>query len=313
MTENKNVLATIKFDADKVLPKMKKCLDKKSGVAYCLNPAIEVRTGVLIATDGHILMAHKLQGYSYSEDDKAKGCLNDVQFVPADVLTMKGTITVKVMRQYDQTVTRAENGGDDYGLIAVTATYPTWRAAIPSKTGSAITVDAKAWDAVVKNVAAKCDEKKCSITFRAAKDSTSMAIGYWDMLDEDAVYEQNVSVDAMPYNMFVLLDSKRLRNALATAPTAMHFVHGNSAVLFTNDDTLVLVMPCWVGDRACSVDPRELVDFCIDDWISGKGAVKAKTAKPTATVKPIAEPVRELSLAERLREALLEIQKRKAA
>lgn len=320
MDDKSEVLATIKFDADKVLPKLKKCLETNDLRPVMCYPAIELRTGVMIASDGHILAVHKLSGYSYTVEDKVE--LDDtLQMIPIEVLNMQGAITVEVRHEDYQNVIVAHDEQGNYGKAEMGWKYPNWRGAMPTKTGAAVEIDCKRLDKAAKMMA---KGKESIVQVDAEPFGKSLILGKWDAINGEVKMSQGVPLtEAIPYKMSAQFRVAVFRTMLALAPTTMRFASGNRPVMFGNEDTLTILMP--VVDSKVCLDPREMFDFDLDGWIGAKTtAATAKTAAKTAKVvkasKPKTtkaktvkvEPVHELSMAERLRQVLLGMM-RKAA
>lgn len=298
--DTRDVLATIRFSVDKVLPKMKKCLDTDDIRPVMEHPAIETSTGVMVASDGHILAVHKLQGYSFHKDDKA--VLDNVLILPAEVLQMKGMVTVTVQREDNKNVIVAEDEQGNAGRYEDYYRYPNWRGALPDKTGVPVKIDAKALDKAVKQIA----RTKDAVVRIAAEPTDKALIVSRENAEGTSKLMTSVSMEPMPYKVVASFFGRMMRVMLTLAPTAMRFVDSVCGLLFTNDDTIVLLMPLLCDEKSCSVDPRELVEFSVDKWIAGE----RQTAKVVKAVK--AEPVKEVTMADRLRAALLAMQEQAA-
>lgn len=326
--ENDNVLARITFKADKVLPKMKKCLDKKDILhVFKHYPALELQTGLLIASTGHILAAHKLQGYRFCPEDCVM--LSSVLPLPVEVLTMKGTVTVEVISEEGKTFARATDEQGATYMQESKGRYPNWRSVIPRTTGSPIGFDAKAWEATLKGIVPQMDTPACGVRLCAKRGDDKMTLR-WDVYNEDVYREgrEDVSVEYVPFDLVIRFNAKMMRDLMAFRPTTVRFVEVNSAVLFTNDETVMLLMPLHSsdGEGHCRINKKVYDTFNLDEWIgadlgevvvdntrseettgtgTGTGTPKVKSLKPE-TVKP--ETNREPTMAERLRAALLKIQ-----
>ena len=307
MKQNKNnVSARMVFVADKMVAKMKKILAKKKDKGeFYIYPAIEMETGLMLATDGQVLAVHKLKDYTFEPSDGA--VLGDIVMLPVETLTMKGRVevTVQVVDGGLLTVCTDEKGAK--ADLRTGIRYPRWRMVIPGTTGWPIDVDAKSWDAALKEIVPKM--KGCQLTpvrLYGEDKSKTMAI-CWDNVDTDDRGQKDVSVGAMPFRMAVSLNGKKLRDVLAFQPTAMRFTDPTRALIFYSDDTLCLILPVF-GDAygQCCVDKNHLEGFDLKRWIGvDMGTVivdNTKDLKPE-TVKP--ETNREQTLEERLREALL--------
>lgn len=307
MKQNKNnVSARMVFVADKMVAKMKKILAKKKDKGeFYIYPAIEMETGLMLATDGQVLTVHKLKDYTFEPSDGA--VLGDVVMLPVGALQMKGRVevTVHVVDGGLLTVCHDEKGAT--AELQTGAHYPRWRTVIPRDTGWPIDVDAKAWDAALKEIVPKMKNYSlCPVRLYGEAKSETMGL-CWDNIDTDDRGQKNVSVGAMPFRMAVSLNGQKLRDVLAFQPTAMRFTDSARALIFYDKDTLCLIVPVYGDDYGkCCVDKNRLENFDLERWIGADmGTVivdNTKDLKPE-TVKP--ETNREQTLEERLREALL--------
>lgn len=290
MKQNKNnVSARMVFVADKMVVKMKKMLAKKDKGEFYIYPAIEMETGLMLATDGQVLAVHKLNDYTFEPSDGA--VLGDIVMLPVETLTMKGRVevTVQVVDGGLLTVCTDEKGAK--ADLRTGIRYPRWRMVIPGTTGWPIDVDAKSWDAALKEIVPKM--KGCRLTpvrlYGEAKSRT-MAL-CWDNVDTDDRGQKDVSVGAMPFKMAVSLNGKKLRDVLAFQPTAMRFTDPTRALIFYSDDTLCLILPVSISDeQSCGADKNCLESFDLEKWI---GADLGHVVVDNRTLE------------ERLREALL--------
>lgn len=314
MANENNVSARITFKADKMLPKMKKCLEKKDPCQFKLYPAVEMETGIMVATTGHILAAHKLQDYRFEPSDGA--VLGNMMLLPLEVLQMKGRIEVTVVIEDYKTIVTATDEKGTQGEVLMNVRYPNWRSVIPGTTGYPITVDAKAWDAALKEIVAKLDSSVYPVRLYGEQGDKTLAIS-WENYDMNEQGQKDVEVGEMPFKMFVGMNGKRLRDVMAFGPTQMRFMESTRAVLFVGDETVVLIMPLLVADNLdlhCGVDKRYYDTFDLRKWIGvDEGEVvvdntkdlKPETKKPETKATP--------TFAERLRAALLAGQMKQAA
>lgn len=291
MLQNKNnVSARMVFVADKMVAKMKKMLAKKDKGEFYIYPAIEMETGLMLATDGQVLAVHKLKDYTFEPSDGS--VLGDIVMLPVETLTMKGRVevTVQVVDGGLLTVCTDEKGAK--ADLRTGIRYPRWRMVIPGTTGWPIDVDAKSWDAALKEIVPKMKENPLT-TVRLYGEAKSKTLAFcWDNIDTDDRGQKDVNVSAMPFKMAVLLNGKKLRDVMAFQPTAMRFTDSTRAVIFHGDDTLCLILPCIIDDdyNSCDVDKNCLEDFDLERWI---GADLGTVVVDNRTLE------------ERLREALL--------
>lgn len=289
MLQNKNnVSARMVFVADKMMPKMKKCLAKKGLHEYGIYPAIEMETGLMLATDGPVLVVHKLKDYAFMPSDGV--VLGDVVMLPVGVLQMKGRVEVTVT---------VENGNvlatctDEKGTTAEQRTssrYPRWRNVIPGMTGWPIDVNSKAWDAALKEILPKMKGYPL-IPVRLFGEAKSTLALCWNNLDTDDRGQKDVSAAVMPFKISTSLNGQKLRDVMAFQPTDMRYVDSMRTLIFYNDDTLCLMLPLADSDyEPCGADKNCLESFDLEKWI---GADLGHVVVDNRTLE------------ERLREALL--------
>ena len=297
-TNKRDVSARIQFCADKMLPKMRKCLEKKDTNQCKVYPAIELETGVMVATTGYVLAAHKLKDYHFDPSDGAM--LGDMVLLPLEVLKMKGTITVEVVIEKNgfPVVTATDENGTT-GKVCELANYPKWRTAFPKTTGVPVNVDYKAWDAALKEIIQKLDSEVYSVRLYGEQNSKTLSIN-WETYDGEEKGFKEVNVGEMPYKVHVSLNGKRLRNMMAFGPTSMRFVEYSRAVMFYNDDTMLLMMPLIGEDNViCSVEEQYREPFDLKKWIGEREPIVLVDSREPET------PTHEQTLAERLRAVLL--------
>ena len=306
MKEKKNeVSARMVFVADKMVAKMKKCLAKKEVRECCIYPAIEMETGLMLATSGQVLAVHKLKEYRFEPSDGA--VLGDIVMLPVDVLQMKGRVEVTVQVVNGDLLATCTDEKGTTAELRTGARYPRWRTVVPRMTGWPIDVDAKTWDVALKEIVQKMKgQPLCPVRFYGEAKSKTMAL-CWDNVDTDDRGQKDVSVGAMPYKLTVALNGQKLRDVLAFQPTAMRFTDAARAVVFYGDDTLCLLMPVFDNNyEPYGVDKICLESFNLEKWIGADtGTVVVDNTKDLnpETVNP--ETKREQTLEERLREALL--------
>lgn len=306
MAKNENkMLARVTFVADKMVQNLKKCVNKRDNRQFAQMPAIEVETGLLLATDGHILAAHKAKDY-HCELGEGVFVVNGCYILPIEVTKMKGTVTVEITTDGSDTVVSASDENGTCGMVKQTVRYPNWRAVMPWSSGSSIDVDAKAWDAVLKEMLPKMGKDNPTYPMRvyAEKKSSTIALTYWNE-DTDETWQKDVEVGSMPYKVSVQFNCKRLRDVLAFGPTGMRFYDGSKAVMFHGDDTLILLMPVWSSCDdvpVCKIDKSDVDVFSFEKWLGEPKAVAAKAAMISQqTEQADTEP----TMAERLRAVLL--------
>lgn len=317
--DNKKLRARITFVADKMVKNLKKCLEKKNVREYATHPAIEVETGLMIATNGHILAVTKLKDYRCEMGDGVF-VVNGTRMLPVEVLQMKGTVTVEIMGgDYGNEVVRVIDQHGTAAELEQTARYPNWRSAMPWSSGYAIDVDAKVWaaslNAMIKTMDKDDDGPLYSVRLYGERGDKALRMSHYSWNNDETV-KQDLEVGRMPYKMFATFAGKRMQAILTFEPTAMRFVENIRPVMFYSADTLMLLMPLLVNDddgMGCKVESKDCDRFDLERWLQGEaqGVSKAKPkAKTTKAAKEAAEHQpssigHQSSFAERLREALL--------
>ena len=285
--DNMTLTARITFVADKMVKNMKKCLEKKDIRDFVTHPAIEVETGLMIATDGHILAVTKLQDYR-CELGEGVLVLNGTRMLPVEVLGMKGTVTVEIMGdgQGNETVRVSDEKGTAAEMKQTTR-YPNWRSAMPWNTGWAIDVDAKAWNSslggMLKAMDKDDDGPQYSVRLYGERGDKTLRMSHYNW-NGDEVMKQDLDVAQMPYKMFATFAGKKLQTILAFEPTAMRFVEDVRPVMFYSADTLMLLMPLLVNDdigMGCKVESGYCDRFDLERWLQGEAQGVSKV-KPKA-------------------------------
>ena len=321
--DDMKLLARITFAADKMVRNLKKCLDKKDPNDFKTHPAIEIETGLMVATDGRILAVTKLKDYRCELGDGVF-VVNGSRLLPVEVLAMKGTVTVEMME--DKRGNEVVRVIDQQGTAVeqeLKSRYPNWRGVMPWDAGYPIDVDAKVWSSAVSSMIkamSKDDAPAYSVRLYGERDSKTLRMSHYDWRG-DETEKQDVAVGRMPYKMFVTFAGKRLQTILAFEPTAMRFVENTRAAMFYSANTLILLQPLLVNDddgMGCKVESRDCDRFDLERWLKGeaqgeskaatKGArpkAKATKAARAAVVQQQTERAQEPTFAERLREALL--------
>lgn len=290
-----NLLARIRFSADSMLPRMKKCIDKYKTLVSLRYPAIEMSTGIMIASDGHILSAHKLSDYVFTPSDGA--LMGDIIMLPVDVLSLKGSIEVTLHSDsHESVVTVTDEKGSSFELYQEKP-YPGWRTVFPGMTGYAVSVDHKAWDAALKDIIPNLTSSVYPVMISLREKSNTLSL-QWANYDTDSSGLKNVNASEVPFEVHVSLNAKYLRSVMAFRPTSMRFIDNTRPVLFYNDETICLLMPLLVDEMgsSCRVDNRYCERFDLTSWIG-------------ADLGEILVDNRNLSLADKLREALLKMKK----
>ena len=151
-------------------------------------------------------------------------------------------------------------------------------------------------------------DRDCPMRVYGERDGRTIRLSHYDDI-ADKEWKRDVEVGWMPYKMFASFNCRRLRDVMAFQPTGMRFVESTRAVMFTGDETLVLLMPL-LGSLGltCKIEEKDYDRFDLAKWMmAGK---KADVKPQTSSVSP--QPSGEPSLAERLRAVLLARMKRAA-
>lgn len=306
-------IANMTFTMDKVVAKMKRCLDKKHYATYGKYPAIEIQTGLMIATEGHIMVAHKLQGYSFQLSNDAT--ISKPVMVPVETLQMNGKVTISVKNNGYETITTATDEFKTTATLRSSDDYCGWRGAVPCNVGNAIVVDAKAWSNVAKEIAPRGMEKEHIIQVYGEEDSKQISIRLYDAINDEAVMMKNIGVPDLSYKVSAYFDIKLFRSLLMFNPKLMFFQDSTRGLLFINDDTLMLLMPLLVDAEKITVPDAKVLHFDIDTWIKSKSqsASKLKVNIPQGKPQPQVQPIHEPTLAEQLADALRSLLVRQAA
>lgn len=311
--ESKKLRARITFVADKMVKNLKKCLDKKNLRVYATHPAIEVETGLMMATNGHILAVTKLKDYR-CELGEGVLVVNGTRILPVEVLGMKGTVTVEIMGDgHGNETVRVTDSQGTAAELEQTVRYPYWRSAMPLSSGYAIDVDAKAWAAslntMIKAMDKDDDGPEYSVRLYGERGDKTLRMSHCDWNGDETV-KQDLEVGRMPYKMFATFAGKKLQAILAFEPTAMRFVENVRPVMFYSADTLMLLMPLLVNDDSgmgCEVESSYCDHFDLEKWLKGEaqGVSKPKAKATKAAEHQPSDIGHQPSFAERLREALL--------
>ena len=313
---NKKLRARITFVADKMVKNLKKCLDKRDLATFAQHPAIEPETGLMIATDGHILAATKLKDYRCELGDGVF-VVNGARMLPVEVLAMKGTVTVEIMGdEQSNEVVRAIDQQGPAAELEQTARYPNWRSAMPWRSGYPIDVNAKVWAASLNTMIKAMDKNDdgpiYSVRLYGERGDKALRMSHYSWNGDETV-KQDLDVARMPYKMFATFAGKKLQAILAFEPTAMRFVENVRPVMFYSADTLMLLMPLLVNDDSgmgCKVESKDCDHFDLERWLKGESKSKAKPKATKQAARAAAEHQpssvsHQPSFAERLREALL--------
>lgn len=307
-----NGIAKLSFVTDSMVPKMKKMLSKDSSRKYSYNPAIDVEAGVMIAVDGHYMVVHKLQDYHFEHGEQTMLPANIV--LPEDVLKMKGKVTVTLFDNREVVAIDEEGNRAQQKQFA----FPSWRTAIPECVGKAIEINAIALLYTMKELAKEITDKSYPIRVHGEQGSDELTME-WNPAYYETPPSRKVGIGSMPYKMDVALSIKRLNNILAFKPEKMHFAGTTRAMLFTNSDSLLLLMPMLGNDvENIDVPGKQTILFDVDGWIGTLGEVvvdnrhdskiqgdKVQGNKADANANGNDNKPKATSIEQRLREAMM--------
>ena len=277
----RKVITRMQFEADKTLPKMKKCWSTEELRTMIFYPALEMKTGVMVSCDGHILAAHKLKGYRHEviNDDLLKF---DMVFIPREVTAMKGTVTIEVeVNDADDLLITATDASGRRGEVVQKERYPNWRSVIPSKVGKAIKVDAPAWEKAVKQILPQLNCASLLMYMDAEPDSKTITFSGEDY---DFSKHATAQVDAkggVNGGLWVGVKATIFLTVLSFGITDMHYTDRNRAILFHDDETVIIMMPMLIDGIDEPRGPEKIVTFSLDEWVKAEvSTAVVKSIKP---------------------------------
>lgn len=299
--QNINAVARLSFATDSMVPKMKKMLSKDSSKKYSYNPAIDVEAGVMVATNGFSMAAHKLKDYRFEPEEQTMLPVSVV--LPVEVLKMKGTVTVVLYDNNKVVATDAEGTRAEMKQFA----YPNWRTAVPSQVSDVITILPATMTVALKELSKEVIDKSYPIRLRGEQGDKMLTME-WNPDELETPPTQKVSTTALPCKVDVGLSIKRLTDILAMKPEKMHFAGTLKAVLFYNSETLLLQMPMLGGvPDSIDVPDEQIVRFDAEEWIGtdrlGTVVVDNRPKKPTPKTQPTIEDRLRAALMQRLKQA----------
>lgn len=307
------LLARIWFDMDKMVPKMKACWTDDEIRAVMMQPAIDLKRGIMVATNGRILAMHKLSGFSVETCDEAaiREIIHDTSdgvciSVPRGVVSMTGRVRIDVTA-----ATCEDDRSETVDCISVKAVdsqfaaaemkqhfhYPKYSAVVWRKQGAVVPIDERLLKSV-KMVASGLTKKDPLYEKIVIIDSPR---GYDTIqLTRKVRYEGKTvqQVAPLPGTSCGILScacSDFLLAALAFCPTSVCFYGPASQIVFMSESTWVLVMPMRMEDEdyrplgntdrrdGCYFDAgafATLPDNNFDKWLDG-------VSDATDTEKPV--------------------------
>lgn len=305
-SEEKNVILRLSFRVDNAVSKMKQCLASDELRPVLNHPAIETATGVIVASNGQILTAHKLQGYGQDAGGALPACARGMLSVPKELCQMKGTVTVEVVEgKWEESVRKRDGSTElkEVSGIIVTATgqggrqavlqastyfiYPNWRSVIPTSIGPAIGIDTKALTEGVKRVMPQLNGSS-EMMIMAASEGDSAVELYGQ--DYDFSKSGTVKVDLpgrMPCGMKIGLKAPLMITTMGFGVSTMHYKSAQHALLFLGSVTLVMQMPMLNDDYKEAPTPpdKKMRNFDVGKWCDAP----ATDTKPEAKSKPAAK------------------------
>jgi len=319
--QQRDIVARLQFEADKMLPKLKKCWADEGLRPNVQQAAIEVATGVAVSTDGHVLVAHKTKAYKADVTDGR--LLWDMVFLPREIVQMKGTITVEVeLNDGREQIVTATDGSGRHGEVMQSQAYPNWRSVIPQNVGKGIRVDVKPWEAAVKQVLPHLCQASNLMYIDAGRGSKTITFKGEDYDFSKTVEASVQAPTGVNGGLWVGVKATSLLTMLGFQPDVMHFTDRSRALLFHNDQTLSICMPMLIDGLDEPRGPEKMERFSLEAWekktmgeaTTKKAKPKAKQAAGKIQTPPPTPPLdgrgaatasNEPTFAERLREALL--------
>ena len=232
-----------------------------------------------------------------------------------------------------------ENGRQGVLKVSQYFRYPNWRKVIPSKIGPAISVDMKKLAEGVKRMMPQLSDASQMVTLSASEGDKYIVLSGEDYDFAKSGSAKVELLEATPCGMRVALKAPAVITATGFQVKTMHYKGAGLAVLFVGDNTLTLQMPMLIDgkmiERGSKPTDKQLEPFDINKWCSKvvtgepkKPAVKKNGSDCNATLSkrelirtktdrerkesekvPLSSAAKtktsELSLAERLRQALL--------
>lgn len=263
----RTLLARFRFDADRMIPKMKACCSKDNPQLVFQQPAIDIKRGVMVATNGRILAMHKLSGFSVETlDEKTiKDRINDTSdnlcvFLPCDIVSMKGRIRVDVTAatwENEQGNTMegirvlAVDGNFKSAEINQCMHYPNYKGVVWRKQGATVPVDGSLV-ASVRQVAAGLTKNDSDgnkvVVMDAPRGSETMQLSRRDIYDETRT-QSTAQLPGKSGGILLGANSDCLLAALAFEPKEICCYGPGNQMVFIADSTRVLVMPMLMNDE----------------------------------------------------------------
>lgn len=282
--QGRKLMARMTFEADKTLPKMKKCWGEDEVLRpKLLYPVIELQTGVMVASDGHKLAAHKTRGYKSEVTVEPR---YDLLFLPREVTQMKGTVSIVVETTDDGEllITASDNSGRT-ATVEQHEHYPNWRSVIPRQVGKAIAVDAPAWEKGVKQLLPQLNGAYGLMYMDAEQGSKTICFSGEDYDFNKAASTTVPATGGVNGGLYVGVKATSLQTMMQFGVTKMHYTDPTRALLFRNDETVLICMPMLVDqpkDRPRG--PEKTETFNLEKWIEAE-VQATKAAKPKAKKK----------------------------
>lgn len=295
--EDGDVVLRLTFLADKELAKMKACCYKDGLRPIMCQPAIELKTGIAVASDGHILVAHKLKGYKCEQIGEIAEELRDFAniSIPKEVCQMKGAITVEVRN--DRAAFSCDK--DETDCLRITATdlsgrtaevrqwgkYANWRSVFPSEFGPAIQLDCKAIVKAVKMQKPNMNERSHLMKLLAHDGAAALTVQA-DDIDWGRHGKTDVTLTGgVPGGICVGVKADALTTMMGFDFDVLHFTSCDRSMVYVAKDTLGLQMPMLIDDGegypTATQGTKQM--FSVSDWAAPDDAAvqPAPAAKPT--------------------------------
>lgn len=285
--EGRATAARITFEADKAMSPLRRCWDDEQSRVVMCYPALDTKAHAIVCTNGKILIAHKLKGYTAEVTSEL---LWDTLNLPREVTQMKGTVTVDVelsdYREYDKsyasmTIT-AQDGTGKRGVVVQERRFPNWQSVIPRAVGRAITIDAKAMTKAVKQVMPQLNSASHRMCLTARRGAEAITLSGEDVDFSQSGTAQVPIEGGVACGVFTALNAQLTLAMLAFQPTQMHYTEQSRAVVFRNAETIGLMMPMCRADEPESTDyypaPNEMNTIDIEAWLAESTEAKAQAA-----------------------------------
>ena len=314
-------LATITFTMDKITSKLRDFCAKDPLRKVIENPAIDIEAGIMVASDGRVLVAHKLQDYHrtvpdqivkrvelakrirYSQDDIARICIS----FPKEALAFKGTVICEVRpadTDCDLIVTVTDTNGKS-AIVKQQISYPNWQAVMPSKQGLVFPIPAgftNTLKSFTKSMPYPKDAQQTRICMNYQRYADKLLL-----LHNNPDYEISLKAEVPMYNeqgIFVCLSATLLLKELQLGFDQIEYYGYEYTLVLKSSDTRAIIMPmnpdgyetlysngCYYRcDGYNTSRHNQLPDNDFKDWLYADIPAASASVKPKRTRKSSAKP-----------------------